>query len=306
MDDDGGNESGSAYFISFEGDADGDGVNNFADNCPAVVNVNQVDNDNDSQGDACDSDDDNDGYSDTDESDNGTSSIDSSDTPLDSDGDFVSDLNDAFPNNGTETTDTDGDGIGNNADTDDDNDGSPDISDAFPLDASEHADTDGDGIGHNADTILNINNGDIATLVAAINAANDEVNNPGVDIIELAANSTYQLTDINNTELGNTGLPTITSDIIIKGNGSTITGSADNNPCDGSGTEFRVFLINGANGSLTLNNTTVSEGCTFGTDGGAIRINGGMLNLNNSVVLDNAGQLNGGIFNNGGTVSISR
>ena len=30
--------------------------------------------------------------------------------------------------------DTDGDGVGNNADTDDDGDGVPDISDAYPLD----------------------------------------------------------------------------------------------------------------------------------------------------------------------------
>ena len=70
--------------------------------------------------------------------------------------------------------DTDGDGIGNNADTDDDNDGvsdtdeivngtdplNPDTDgdsyndgqDAFPLDPNEWADNDGDGIGNNADT----------------------------------------------------------------------------------------------------------------------------------------------------------
>ena len=48
--------------------------------------------------------------------------------------------------------DTDGDGVGNNADTDDDNDGVLDINDAFPLDSSESLDTDGDGIGNNADT----------------------------------------------------------------------------------------------------------------------------------------------------------
>lgn len=44
----------------------------------------------------------------------------------DSDGDGVPDLLDAFPNDPTETTDTDGDGIGNNADPDDDGDGIPD------------------------------------------------------------------------------------------------------------------------------------------------------------------------------------
>ena len=70
---------------------------------------------------------------------------------VDTDGDGVTDSNDAFPNDPDETTDSDGDGIGNNADTDDDNDGVADIDDAFPLDPTETTDTDGDGIGNNAD-----------------------------------------------------------------------------------------------------------------------------------------------------------
>ena len=47
--------------------------------------------------------------------------------------------------------DTDGDGVGNNADEDDDGDGVRDDEDAFPLDPEETHDTDGDGIGDNAD-----------------------------------------------------------------------------------------------------------------------------------------------------------
>lgn len=70
----------------------------------------------------------------------------------DADDDGTPDLLDAFPNDPSEQLDTDGDGIGNNADTDDDGDGTPDATDAFPLDASEQVDTDGDGIGNNADT----------------------------------------------------------------------------------------------------------------------------------------------------------
>ncbi|MDA8646188.1 DUF5011 domain-containing protein [Porticoccaceae bacterium] len=70
----------------------------------------------------------------------------------DSDNDGVDDNADAFPNDPNETLDTDGDGIGNNADTNDDGDSVGDYSDAFPLDASEWLDTDGDGIGNNADT----------------------------------------------------------------------------------------------------------------------------------------------------------
>ena len=45
------------------------------------------------------------------------------------------DVDDAFPFDAAESLDTDGDGIGNNADTDDDNDGVADSEDAFPLDA---------------------------------------------------------------------------------------------------------------------------------------------------------------------------
>ena len=93
---------------------------------------------------------------------------------FDGDDDGVFGENDVFPFTKSEHTDTDGDGIGNNADTDDDNDGildendgcplDPigildsdsdgvcDPSDAFPLDATESIDTDDDGIGNNADT----------------------------------------------------------------------------------------------------------------------------------------------------------
>ena len=51
----------------------------------------------------------------------------------DSDSDGVPDDSDAFPNDPTEQLDTDGDGIGNNADHDDDGDGTPDVIDLDPL-----------------------------------------------------------------------------------------------------------------------------------------------------------------------------
>jgi beta-glucanase (GH16 family) len=82
----------------------------------------------------------------------------------DSDGDGVSDDADAFPNNASEDTDTDSDGVGNNADAfpndpsetaDSDNDGVGDNSDAFPNDASETSDTDSDGVGDNSDAFPN-------------------------------------------------------------------------------------------------------------------------------------------------------
>jgi hypothetical protein len=68
---------------------------------------------------------------------------------VDSDGDGVSDDNDAFPLDPQETIDTDGDGLGNNTDEDDDNDGMPDVWETSyglnPLQDDSAEDPDGDG-----------------------------------------------------------------------------------------------------------------------------------------------------------------
>jgi len=45
-------------------DSDGDGIDDFADNCPMMANIDQADNDGDGIGDICDDDDDNDGFND--------------------------------------------------------------------------------------------------------------------------------------------------------------------------------------------------------------------------------------------------
>ena len=54
----------------------------------------------------------------------------------DRDGDGIINAEDAFPDDPSESVDSDGDGIGNNADTDDDGDGALDYEDPFPLDAT--------------------------------------------------------------------------------------------------------------------------------------------------------------------------
>jgi len=62
---------------------------------------------------------------------------------LDADGDGVSDKNDAFPNNPTQTNDRDGDGYGDNQ-----SENATQI-DRFPSDTTQWNDTDGDGYGDN-------------------------------------------------------------------------------------------------------------------------------------------------------------
>ncbi len=74
-------------------DADADGVPDASDNCPSTANPDQLNNDGDSQGDVCDSDDDNDGVPDT--SDN--CRLVANGGQADSDGDGVGDACDICP-----------------------------------------------------------------------------------------------------------------------------------------------------------------------------------------------------------------
>ena len=75
--------------------------------------------------------------------------------PPDFDQDGISDEEDAFPDDPSESMDTDADGTGNNADPDDDNDGLPDTWEvAYGLDpfaANSTGDTDGDGFSNLAE-----------------------------------------------------------------------------------------------------------------------------------------------------------
>ena len=117
-----------------DSDDDNDTVVDSADDCEkgTLGWISDISTDND--GDGCrdsdeDDDDDNDGYNDTVESDCQSDSLDPQSVPTNSDG----------------TGDCD------YLDDDDDDDGTPDVEDDFPFDPAEDTDTDGDGIGNNAD-----------------------------------------------------------------------------------------------------------------------------------------------------------
>src|SRR5215475_467201 len=105
-----------------------------------------------------------------------------------------------------------------------------------------------------------------AALVAAINAANSA----GGGTLNLAAGCHYSLTTPDN---GENGLPVVTSQIAVNGNGATI---------DGTGS-VRILEVDGPSGSLSLQDVTLTGG-SASDFGGAIANLGGTVSLDHSLV----------------------
>jgi hypothetical protein len=108
----------------------------------------------------------------------------------DADGDGVARLceTDAFPNDPTESVDTDSDGVGDN-------------SDAFPSDATETVDTDGDGVGDNGDVHPGYNDAELSTYLSNNNYTIGGGTGGGLneqDLIDLRVGS--QLASIANDQ----------------------------------------------------------------------------------------------------------
>ncbi len=161
-----------------------------ADNCPAISNADQANNDGDAQGDVCDDDDDDDGVLDV--SDNcpftanplqvntdGDSEGNACDADDDNDG--VLDVNDncsLLAN--ADQANNDGDGEGDVCDTDDDNDGVLDVTDNCPLTANpDQANNDGDSAGDVCDA--DDDNDTVADIAdnCPFAANTDQANNDG-------------------------------------------------------------------------------------------------------------------------------
>ncbi|WP_327280851.1 MULTISPECIES: hypothetical protein [unclassified Streptomyces] len=138
----------------------------------------------------------------------------------------------------------------------------------------------------------------VPDLVEAINAANST---PGADTIRLAHKCTYKLVAPDPAHPAN-GLPVITSEITIDGNGATITRAA-------SAPDFRILLVD-KTGNLTLNKATISGGratdCPLfpgeAVCGGGIN-NQGTLTVNHSRIVHNsADTARDGFFVEGGGI----
>ncbi|OFW05420.1 MAG: hypothetical protein A3I61_14465 [Acidobacteria bacterium RIFCSPLOWO2_02_FULL_68_18] len=283
-------------------DADGDGVADDVDNCPAIDNADQLDTDSDGDGDACDADDDNDGVADGADPfprdalewlDTDHDTIGDNSDP-DDDNDGVTDGNDAFPLNAAESVDTDGDTIGNNADPDDDNDGTPDTSDPFPLDPLNiHPIFLVDSTADLADAAPGNGVCAAATGVCTLRAAVQESNAlAGADVIQFAG-TTITLTMAGAGEdAAATGDLDVVGALTITGNGAAATiiqgCDADAEPsCVGGDWLFDVR--DGA--TLTLRQLTLRNGA------GGVRVGRAGLILTDAAVLNSTG--GAGIFSVG-------
>lgn len=164
-------------------------------------------------------------------------------------------------------------------------------------------------LGHGQGIAATINVDASCSLIEAITAANADTAvggcraGSGADTVVLATDGMYVLTDVNNTVRyhGPTGLPVISSEVTIQGNGSTIKR-------DIGAPEFRLISVN-PDGNLTLQQVTITGGVVSGEDfvgrGGGIAVDRGVLSLIDSTVSGNAaGNSGGGIENYSGDLTL--
>lgn len=111
----------------------------------------------------------------------------------------------------------------------------------------------------------------------------------GPDTIVIPAKTKIILNGAYPGPYSPTGLPNVTTDITINGNGASISRNK-------KGPAIRLMTV-GATGDLTLNNLTLSAGYSY-YGGGAI-YNAGILEINNCIFSGNVGYAGGAISNAG-------
>lgn len=147
---------------------------------------------------------------------------------------------------------------------------------------------------------VDANDGQCSLPEAMLNANNDAQLSPqageceaglsgAADRIVLPAQATFKVTDADPTNPAN-GLPEVTADMIIDGDGATILRS--------SASPFRLIQNSGR---LTLNQLTLQDGAS--ARGGAV-LNAGTLDLIESNLLGNQADLYGGGLSNTGVATI--
>jgi hypothetical protein len=139
-------------------------------------------------------------------------------------------------------------------------------------------------------------------LIDALDAANAA----GSGTVDLSAGCTYTLTGVNNisAEFDINGLPIVTGDVTINGNGATIKR-------DSVAPDFRIFYVLNAGdpeqgpGRLTLNEVTISGGSLANSGGGLVN-NGGTLTINHGTISGhNSGDAGGALSNEAGTLTLN-
>jgi hypothetical protein len=125
----------------------------------------------------------------------------------------------------------------------------------------------------------------VSDLINDINAANKS---GGTNTITLAANTTFDLTAVNNTADGPSGLP-----VIKQNDALTVTGQGgDVLQRDTAAPSFRLFDV-ASRAALTLSNLTLQNGLALGSgsaaDGGAI-YNQGSVTLTGVTVQNNTAE----------------
>lgn len=142
--------------------------------------------------------------------------------------------------------------------------------------------------------------GNAAELISAINQANS---NPDADTILITANITLTAAYENDADYGSTGLPVLSTNITIEGQGYAIQR-------DESANGFRIMRVS-STGVVTLNNLTVQFGSVTGATascgdcGGGI-YNDGNLHIQHSYVTNNSADGKGGGLYNGVSSSMTR